>query len=80
MESTLKNNEPTKTIRVSAGTRVYYFDAYIDRAGQPYIVITETPAGRMAGKRKRQRIFLHQEDVDNFRSALAEITAHTKRQ
>lgn len=66
----------TKTVRVSAGTRIYYFDAHKDKKGQPYISITEVPVDRSPGKKKRQRIFVHAEDIDKFAAAFAEIANH----
>lgn len=67
---------PFKTVRVSAGTRVYYFDAYRDRNGAPYISIAEVPASHNPGKRKRQRVFVHSEDIDKFKEALSEIAIY----
>lgn len=71
-------SKPTKTVRVSAGTRVYYFDAYEDTKGQPYISIAEVPVDRNPGKKKRQRIFIHVEDMDKFENAVSEIFRHVK--
>lgn len=67
---------PFKAVRVSAGTRVYYFDAYRDRKGAPYISIAEVPASHNPGKRKRQRVFVHSEDIDKFKEALSEIAKY----
>ena len=69
---------PTKTVRVSAGTRLYYIDAHKDKKGQPYISITEVPVDRSPGKKKRQRIFVHAEDIDKFAAALSEVANHVK--
>lgn len=71
-------NKPTKTVRVSAGTRIYYFDAHKDKKGQPYISITEVPVDRSPGKKSRQRIFIHAEDLDSFADAFAEIAKSIK--
>lgn len=70
--------KPTKTVRVSAGTRIYYFDAHKDKKGQPYISISEIPSGHNPGKKERQRIFIHTEDIDKFADAFEEIAAHIK--
>lgn len=70
--------KPTKTVRVSAGTRIYYFDAHIDKKGQPYISISEVPVDRNPGKKARQRIFVHVEDIDKFAGAFAELANHIK--
>lgn len=69
---------PTKTVRVSAGTRIYYFDAHKDKKGQPYLSITEVPVDRSPGKKSRQRIFIHAEDIDKFAAAFAEIAKSIK--
>lgn len=63
---------------ISTGTRVYYVDAHIDRKGQPYMSISEIPTGKMPDKKKRQRIFLHVENLDAFAEAFAEVAAHIK--
>ena len=70
--------KPTKTVRVSAGTRIYYFDAHKDKKGQPYISISEIPGNNNPGKKERQRIFIHTEDIDKFADAFEEIAAHIK--
>lgn len=69
---------PTKTVCVSAGTRLYYIDAHKDKKGQPYISITEVPVDRSPGKKKRQRIFVHAENIDKFAAALSEVANHVK--
>ena len=70
--------KPTKTVRVSAGSRIYYFDAHKDKKGQPYISISEIPRPRNPGKKERQRVFVHMEDLDKFASALSELVTHVK--
>ena len=70
--------KPTKTVRVSAGTRIYYFDAYKDSKGHPYISISEVPVDRNPGKNKRQRIFIHSEDMDKMATAFSEMIDHVK--
>lgn len=67
-----------QTTRVSAGTRVYYFDARVDRKGQRYIAISEIPTERAPKDKKRQRIFVHAENIDAFIKALAEVRNHIK--
>lgn len=69
---------PTKTVRVSAGTRIYYLDAHKDKKGQPYISISEVPIDRSPGKKKRQRIFIHIEDLDKFADAFSELANRVK--
>ncbi len=71
-------DKPTISRRISAGTRVYYIDAHTDRKGQPFISISEIPTDKSPGKKKRQRIFLHAENVDKFAEALAEVATQIK--
>lgn len=71
-------DKPIISKRISAGTRVYYIDAHTDRKGQPYMSISEIPTDKSPGKKKRQRIFLHVENVDQFAQAFAEVANHIK--
>lgn len=71
-------NNQTKTVRVSAGTRIYYFDARTDKKGQPYISIAEVPVDRSPGVKKRQRIFIHTEDIGKFADAFDELAKHIR--
>lgn len=66
----IKMDKPTFSKRVSGGTRIYYIDTHKDSKGSPYIVISEVPTDRTKGPRKRQRIFLHPEHLDDFQAAL----------
>lgn len=66
-------NEPTKTIKVSAGTRVYYLDAYTDAKGQEYAVISEVPSDTKPGQKKRQRIIVHANCMERFTQAVDEM-------
>lgn len=68
--------KPTKSMRVSAGTRIYYLDAHKDPKGHPYLVMTEEGIASQHGKRKRQRIFIHAEDLTAFKSAFDEMAEH----
>lgn len=67
------DKKPKFTKRVSAGTRLYYMDAYVDSKGKPYLSISEIPKGNSPVKSKRQRIFIHIEDLDEFGAAVADI-------
>lgn len=71
-------DKPEYTRHISAGTRVYYIDAFVDRKGQPYISVSEIPTDKSPGKRKRQRIFVHAENVDKFAAAFAEVASLIK--
>ena len=64
--------------QVSAGTRVYYIDAHLDRTGQPFVEIAEIPTDIMPGQKKRQRIFIHSANIDRFCEALNEVVGHIK--
>lgn len=70
--------KPTKTKSVSAGTRIYYFDALNDSKGQPYFSISEVPVDRSPGSKKRQRIFIHKEDIEKFADAFNEMAKYIK--
>jgi len=67
------DKKPIYCKSVSAGTRVYYMDAHKDKNGKPYLSISEIPTDR-APKKKRQRIFIYQENFGEFAKAFAEIT------
>ena len=71
-------DKPTISKRISAGTRVYYIDAHTDRKGQPYMSISEIPTDKSPGKKKRQRIFLHNENIEQFAQAFAEVADQIK--
>lgn len=71
-------NKPIITKCVSAGTRLYYFDAYEDSKGKPFLSISEIPKGNSPVKTKRQRIFVHIEDLDKFGEAVADIIYQIK--
>lgn len=57
--------------RVSAGSRVYFFDVHTDRKGSPYITISELTKATGG----RSCIFLHTEDFAKFSDALSEAVA-----
>ncbi len=63
---------------VSAGTRVYYFDAIVDRHGQPFISVSEIPTEKAPGKKKRQRVFIHASNFDAFAKAFSEVSQFVK--
>ncbi len=71
-------DKPIISKRISAGTRVYYIDAHTDRKGQPYMSISEIPTDKSPGKKKRQRIFLHKENIEQFAQAFAEVADQIK--
>ncbi|WP_304647408.1 DUF3276 family protein [uncultured Duncaniella sp.] len=71
-------DKPKITRSVSAGTRVYYIDARVDRKGQHYLSISEIPTDKSPGRKKRQRIFLHAENIDMFARAFNEVANQIK--
>lgn len=71
-------NQPIISKSISAGTRVYYLDARADRKGQPYITISEIPTDKAPSKKKRQRIFIHAENVEQFAQAFGELANEIK--
>lgn len=57
---------PLKSVQMSTGTRVYYFDVHKDRKGKHYLAISEIPTDRHPGNKKRGRIFLHSTNLSRF--------------
>lgn len=71
--------QPIFSKRISAGTRVYYIDARVDKGGRKYITLTEIPTSKHPQKnQERQRIFIHSENIDAFAEALAEVAKQLK--
>ena len=54
-----------------AGTRCYHFDAREDVNGDPYLQIVEVPTAGSKGK--RQRIFVHAQDLEKFKESIIEV-------
>lgn len=71
-------DKPTFSKRVSGGNRIFYIDNHKDSKGSPYIVISEVPTDSSKGPKKRQRIFLHPEHLDEFQEALNAAIDHIK--
>lgn len=65
-------DKPIKSRRVSAQTRVYYIDTFLDKKGNPYISISEIPTSKAPGGKKRQRVFIHSANINKFLEALRE--------
>lgn len=63
-------DKPIYSKRVSGGTRIYYVDTHKDSKGSPYLAIAEVPTDRSKGPKKRQRIFVHPEHLDEFQEAV----------
>ena len=72
------DKQPIFSKRVSAGTRVYYIDAHVDHKCQPYITLSEIPTDKSPGKKKRQRIFIHFENVDKIAEAFSKVADYVK--
>lgn len=70
--------DPVFSKKVSAGTRVYYFDIIVDRKGQPFMSISEIPTDHTPGKKKRQRVVLHADKMERFADAFLEAATHLK--
>lgn len=71
-------NKPIISKRISAGTRVYYIDVHKDHKGQKFISMSEIPTDRMPGVKKRQRIFLYGENIEQFAKAFDEVAQFIK--
>lgn len=72
--------EPLKSVQVSTGTRVYYFDVHKDRRGDEYISVSEIPTDSSPGNKKRNHIFIHAQNADRIMSALNEVVDYIKRE
>lgn len=64
---------------VKAGTRFYYIDAKQDSSGNYYLVMSESRSNNQSGTRERQRIFVYQEDLEKFVSALTDVATSLSR-
>ena len=65
--------EPLKSVQMSTGTRVYYFDVHKDRKGKHYLAISEIPTDSHPGNKKRGRIFVHSNNLPRFIENLKEV-------
>lgn len=65
--------EVIKSIQIPSGTRVYYIDLREDTKGGKYITLTEIPTKDKHSKKKRARIFIHENHLDRIVKGLMEI-------
>ena len=70
-------DKPIKSKRVSGGTRVYYFDVRKDKRDKKYLAISEITTDD-SPKKKRQRIFIHSENIKEFVDVLTEMAEEIK--
>lgn len=70
--------EPIFSRCVSTGTRVYYLDVRTDKKAKPYMEITEILTSKAPGKKKRQRVFIHSANADEFTRAFTEVAEFLK--
>lgn len=63
---------------ISGGTRIYYTDVHKDSKGSPFLVISEIPTDRSKGPKKRQRIYVHIEHLDEFQAAINAAIDHIR--
>lgn len=70
----MEGNKPIFSKKISAGTRVYYFDARQDSKGQCYLTISEIPTDKAPANKKRQRLFIHAEYLGDFVDAFASLS------
>lgn len=70
--------KPKFTKKVSAGTRLYYFDVHADRKGASYITISEIPTKKNPAMKEPKRLFVHREDFDKFAEAFIEAVNFAK--
>lgn len=65
--------EPLKSVQISTGTRVYYFDVHKDNTDKFYLVISEIPTDSSPGNKKRRKVFVHSKNIDRFADAMKQI-------
>lgn len=68
--------EVLHSVRVSAGTRLYYFDVRRDKSGQKYMAISEIHTDSNKCKKERKRIFIHGNAAEEFARAFGESIGH----
>lgn len=88
--STYNNNEKEHIFseRVKAGKRTYFFDVKETRGGDYYLVITESKKDQQERRsnyqdskrsyKKKNKIFLYKEEVNNFVNALEKTITYMK--
>lgn len=74
----IRMDKPINSRSISAQSRVYYIDSHSDKKGQQYIIISEIPKNKAPGNKKRQRIFIHAENLDKFIEAFKEVSETIK--
>ncbi len=80
----MQNNEENRIFSTSvrAGRRTYFFDIKKTKAEKPYITITEskkfTDYETGEFRFEKHRIFLYEEDFDNFAGAFLEAIQKAK--
>ena len=70
----MEQNKQIFSKSISTGTRVYYFDVCADGKDQKYMSISEIPTDKSPKKKRRQRIFIHSQNIEKFVAALGEAT------
>lgn len=65
---------------LSAGTRVYYFDAKVDVNGNLYMALSEIPTDKASKLKKRQRLFVPQCKIDAYVEAINKVAEFIKSQ
>ena len=71
--------KPLKSVQMSTGTRVYYFDAFKDSSNKHYIVISEIATDSNPGKKKKRgKVFVHSHNLIKFMDAMQGILDYVK--
>lgn len=68
-------DKPIFSTRLSAGTRVYYVDVRTDKRGTKYMTLSEIATDKKPGQKKRERIFIHKENIQKFIDMVNEASA-----
>lgn len=68
-------DKPIFSTRLSAGTRVYYVDIRVDKREKKYMTLSEITTDKKPGQKKRERIFIHKENIQKFIDMVNEASA-----
>lgn len=76
----VRENKELYTSVVKAGRRSYYITLCLSSKEEPYITITERLKKHPGQGYSRSRLFIYQENIDNFAAGLQKVIRHLKEQ